>query len=123
MSDTSDYWDDESASNWFHSLEQVIMSPDETSIIMSPGARIYWFPSDVIISREYKAVLRSQRRKELLNDFQQYLLYQEYQTDIDVSDNTDIDDDSSDDSVPPLVNIDNDDDSSDDSLPPLVNID
>ena len=81
------------------------MSGDETSI--------YWFPTDV----------RNQRSQALLTDLQQHLLYQEYQTGIDDNDNTDIDDDSSDDSVPPLVNIDSDDDSSDDSLPPLVNID
>ena len=59
----------------------------------------------------------------MLTDLQQHLLYQEYQTGIYDNDNTDIDDDSSDDSVPPLVNIDNDDDSSYDSLPPLVSID
>ena len=78
------------------------MSGDETSI--------YWFPTDV----------RNQRSQALLTDLQQHLLYQEYQTGID---DNDIDDDSSDDSVPPLVSIDSDDDSSDDSLPPLVNID
>ena len=59
MSDTScGYWDDESTSNWLHSLEQMIMSGDETSI--------YWFPSAVTISREDKAVLRSQRSQALL---------------------------------------------------------
>jgi hypothetical protein len=81
------------------------MSGDETSI--------YWFPTDV----------RNQRSQALLTDLQQHLLYQEYQTGTDDSDNTDTDDDSSDDSVPPLVGIDSDDYSSDDFLPPLVNID
>jgi hypothetical protein len=121
MSDTScGYWNDESASNWSHLLAEIT---GNTFMSMDECAWNYLQPYDVIISREDKTVLRNQMSQALLTDLQQYLLYQEYQTGIDVNDNTDIDDDSSDDSVPSLVSIDNDDDSSDDSLPPLINID
>ena len=76
------------------------------NLVAANGSTYLLQPTDVIIHREDKVVLRNKMHQELQNKFQQYLLYQEYQTDSDGNDNTDSDDDSSDDSLPPLLHID-----------------
>ena len=104
--------------------EALIMSADETGSI-SQSVSSNEIPNNAVdyklrfityllqstdgitgMHREDKVVLRNKRLQELQNAFQQYLLYQKYQTDSDTDDNTDSDDDSTDDSLPPLVDID-----------------
>ena len=74
--------------------------------LVAANGSTYLLQPDIVTHREDKVVLRNQRDQALQNEFQQYLLYQEYQTDSDGNDNTDSDDDSSDDSLPPLLHID-----------------
>ena len=74
----------------------TLVAADGSTTLMS-------LPTDYIINREDKIVLRNHLMHQA---WQQYLLYQKYQTDSDTNDNTDSDDDSTDDSLPPLVDID-----------------